>query len=342
MTHKVWIDYLRVIAIVAVIAIHVTTVFYKQYADIGPFNWWFANLLDSASRFSVPLFVMASGVVLLGRSIAPPEFLRKRAWRLLPPILFWNALYLVLGYFLWNPEHRSLLDILATTLRQGYSYGHLWYLTMFACLMLFAPFINLFVRGEAPGLRDFAWLAGLFLLFAAVHQAAVVVEEASGTEIAWYALFPLYLLYFIGGYVLDRFQDRIHCPASVLIAVIAGTIALGAVLNFGLYRYAGIEKDYLALYNVGPLVILCTFAVFQLLRQNAHRLNARPSISAWSDASFGIYLIHPLLIFVSMPLSAFFEDWLALFMVLDIAGVALVSFLLISLLRRLAWFRLIS
>ena len=66
---KHWIDYLRVIAIIAVITIHSTTSFYARFGEIGMLDWWLANLLNSASRFAIPLFVMISGALLLGRDI---------------------------------------------------------------------------------------------------------------------------------------------------------------------------------------------------------------------------------------------------------------------------------
>ncbi|WP_165855887.1 acyltransferase [Marinobacter sp. JSM 1782161] len=342
MQHKVWIDYLRVIAIVAVIAIHVSTVFYKQLGEISGFDWWFANLLDSASRFSVPLFVMASGAVLLGREISPGTFLQKRAWRLLPPLILWNLVYLVAGYFLWNPDQRSLLDMTLTMVRAGHAYGHLWYLTMFTCLMLFAPFVNQYLRGEAPRGVDLLWLAGLFVLFALMTQGAVLVRYVADSEIKWFAVFPLYLLYFVGGYALDRYDDRLRCPAAVLVGIVVATVLVGALGNWLLFRHTGLDEDFLVLSNRGLLVIACTFAIFRLLRQNAHRLKPRASISAWSDASFGIYLIHPLIIFATLPLSRYFDGMLALFMVLDVAAVALVSFLIVRLMRRFAWFRRVS
>ena len=101
---KHWIDYLRVIAIVAVITIHSTTFFYSKFIEIGQLNWWLANLLNSASRFAVPLFVMISGALLLGRNLTIVEFYKKRAIRLLPAIIVWNLFYagLHVGVDLYN------------------------------------------------------------------------------------------------------------------------------------------------------------------------------------------------------------------------------------------------
>ena len=94
---KHWIDYLRVIAIIAVITIHSTTPFYAKFNEIGMLGWWLANLLNSASRFAIPLFVMISGSLLLGREITIGEFYKKKAVRLLPALFVWNFFYLGLN-----------------------------------------------------------------------------------------------------------------------------------------------------------------------------------------------------------------------------------------------------
>ncbi len=52
---KEYIDYLRTMAITAVIVIHVTGLIYNQFGEISSTtSWWLANILNSASHFAVP------------------------------------------------------------------------------------------------------------------------------------------------------------------------------------------------------------------------------------------------------------------------------------------------
>ncbi len=51
-----WIDNLRGIACLMVVLIHTTTV-HHQSGSVTTFDWGIANLLNSASRVSVPLFL---------------------------------------------------------------------------------------------------------------------------------------------------------------------------------------------------------------------------------------------------------------------------------------------
>jgi surface polysaccharide O-acyltransferase-like enzyme len=46
-----WVDYLRVIATIAVIFLHVTANPVVQYGNIPPLYWWIVNIYDSLVRF---------------------------------------------------------------------------------------------------------------------------------------------------------------------------------------------------------------------------------------------------------------------------------------------------
>lgn len=60
-----WIDNLRGIACLMVVMIHTTTWYITNAQSVSPVNWDLANVLNSASRVSVPLFFMISGYLFL-------------------------------------------------------------------------------------------------------------------------------------------------------------------------------------------------------------------------------------------------------------------------------------
>ncbi len=60
-----WIDNLRGIACLMVVMIHTTTWYITNAASVSLVNWDIANVLNSASRVSVPLFFMISGYLFL-------------------------------------------------------------------------------------------------------------------------------------------------------------------------------------------------------------------------------------------------------------------------------------
>ena len=298
---KHWIDYLRVIAIVAVITIHTTTFFYSKFIEIGQLNWWLANLLNSASRFAVPLFVMISGALLLGRNLTIVEFYKKRAIRLLPAIIVWNLFYagLHVGVDLYNGiDIKNLTYHLLALFADGGAAVHLWYLSMFVCLMLFTPFINIFINGEKPDSANLRILLGLMFLFFFFNGISNVALEIWDVEIIWFKVFPWYIAYFIGGYYLDKYSNHIAIQSTLILFFLASLILIGTVLNYYFITSYKIFEDNLMMINTGPMVFLITVFIFLLVKRNSLVLKKNKFVYSIAESSFGMYLIHPVFLHI--------------------------------------------
>lgn len=59
-----WIDNSRIMAISAVVILHVAETILAPL-PVGTERWWIANFYDSFVRWSVPVYVMISGAQLL-------------------------------------------------------------------------------------------------------------------------------------------------------------------------------------------------------------------------------------------------------------------------------------
>ena len=139
---KIWIDYLRIIATVAVIVTHVSAGFLYE-TNLKFSNWWIGLFSAGSMRFCVPIFVMISGVLLLPEQYTLKAHLQKRFQRVLLPFIFWTMIYLSIDLLLpiLKGEQIIITDSLkhiASGLLFGVR-GHLWYIYMILGVYLFIP-----------------------------------------------------------------------------------------------------------------------------------------------------------------------------------------------------------
>lgn len=89
----VWMNNLRALATFSVIVLHVTFPILYNYGTININDWQVGNFFDSLVRFCVPVFLMLTGALLLGKPIEIASFFKKRFVRVLFPFLFWSSIY---------------------------------------------------------------------------------------------------------------------------------------------------------------------------------------------------------------------------------------------------------
>ena len=101
MKRLVYMDWLRVLATIAVVTIHVSAGYVSVLDANNASRWMAGNLFESISRASVPIFVMISGALLLKgtKDISVGEFLQKRASKVIIPFIAWSAIFYAYGAY---------------------------------------------------------------------------------------------------------------------------------------------------------------------------------------------------------------------------------------------------
>ena len=337
---KIYIDYLRAFACLAVVVIHVTGGYYG-HENVGNDVWWLANILGTAACFAVPVFIMISGCLLLGRDMRAEEFYKKRAARLLPPLLFWSALYLILNSLLKTGSFSTAFpEAFYKMLITGQAHYHLWFLSMFICLMLFYPLINDYVLGRKPTPREFAYLFAVLFLFYLVNQFCVAAHALWNVNIVWYKEFPWYFVYFILGYVIDRHAQSIKVNTLALAAFLGILVALSAGLKAMAMNKYGTASLNFVLIDSGVFIGLISVAVFSLFKVNEQAFTPNRSIVRIAEASLGIYLIHPLFLSMFNRIPGYYANGI-LYMPAAIVCVFAASYVSITVLRKNKYLRMV-
>ena len=162
-----FMDYVRVLACLMVIIVHSSENFYLCAPEGAPSGEmvdvvakimtekarFFVALYDGFSRMSVPLFMIASAYLLcpLKEEQTWGSFFRRRALRILPPMICFLVLYSVLP-LLWGgtTPQQALKDFLYIPLNFPGTGGHLWFMYPLLSLYLLIPILSPWLRKATP------------------------------------------------------------------------------------------------------------------------------------------------------------------------------------------------
>lgn len=273
------LDALRGLAALAVVCLHAAALTLGGAPPPDAVTWWAANLLDAAMRWCVPVFVMISGALLLGREEPPGVLLRRRLLRLLPLLVVWSVFYAGLQA-LTQPDW-SLADAMWSLLR-GTPYYHLWYLFMLPGLYLLTPILQRFLRATA--LRRQMWL--LFAALSCMLAAWWLPPAVSACLRA-----PAFLAAYVAGFLLHKACLQGDWPARLPLGIFGGLYlvsSLGIAWMAALPSLFGQSGLVVAYDYANPLVLLQACAVFSSgLRLRSHHWQKIGALS------LGIYLLHP-------------------------------------------------
>jgi len=298
--NKQWLDTLRAMAMLGVIIIHVSSPLVKMAYGKNMSYWWIGNVTDSAVRFAVPLFLMLSGATLFVKEYKLREFYKRRFLRVLVPFLFWMIVYWIYRWLMLLPKEqpKELQSILQWAINLFFKEGiskHFWYIYMIVFIYLFVPFMGKGLRKLSNNTILYL-LAGWVILTFILKSTPLNIYNWSGEYSSKLLAYFLYSGYLILGYYLSRLTvSSIKIRYFVLVAFLISIMA-AAVSTYYFSREA--HRLDLTLYGyLSVNTMVQSIAIFLLLKdieiKNKHLSVIQHTIS---DYSYGIYLVHILVI----------------------------------------------
>lgn len=316
-----WIDFLKSLAAFAVIILHVSVPVVYRFEEKE--IWWAGNFYNSLVRFSVPIFVMISGVLLLGKSEKLLDFLQKRFLRLLLPFALWSIIYLALKIDYSLPTN----EILSYAIKQlkGGTEFHLWYVYMIIGLYLFIPILNKWILNSTKKEIIYflsIWIFILLLQFPIFNKLFTRID---------FRYFSGYIGYLVLGYFLQHF---VNLKRSVGILLFLLGFLFTAITTYFLSETSGVLDarfyDFLSV-NVVVASIGIFIAFKDIIIKNEKIIKG---ISFISKYSYGIYLSHifVLIMFAKIGFSYdFFNYWIRIpFIAISCFALSLLLTFLIS------------
>ena len=337
---EVWLDFLRVTACFMVMVIHSTEPFYLggEGAQIltATDAFWVA-VFEGLCRCCVPLFLIASSYLQFPLHYSAGEFFRRRAVRILIPMALWTVVYALV----WGEPVENFKGLV---LNFNYAAGHLWFVYMLVGVYLIMPLLSPWA--EKVSARELEIYLGIWLittLFPFVREAAAggpapLIQAADGLPAA--AQFPLWgeaswnaygTFYYISGFIgyllvglyLKKFLVRNRWLRWTgwslflmgFVAIVRGLLnrfsATGEVFPLSGDLAVAVAWETPITFCSLPVVLTSVglVLVFMQVRQYGESPFYRHIILPLSQAGYGMYLIHML---VLAQFSALFRNWLGL------------------------------
>ena len=275
-----WIDNLRGIACLMVVMIHTTTWYITNPGSISMPNWEWANVLNSASRVSVPLFFMISGYLFFGeRSAQPRHFLRIGLC-----LVFYSVLALL---YIWLFTSINL-ELALRYLFQKPVFYHLWFFFAIVVIYLVSPLIQ--VRQVKPMM-----LLVLMAVTGIIANPNTVSQKIGGVEWLPVNLYIngdtfYYVLYGVLGRAIGTLETQRRRLTWLCAALFAGAVL---VISRGTHHELlarGNFADTWYLY-CGPMVFIAAASLLVVVK-NTLDTRPVPGLSLISRHSLAIYGFH--------------------------------------------------
>lgn len=297
--HIYYFDLLRIGALFLVVMLHVAGGALLSGGGSWRYGWGIANAFDSLCRCAVPLYVMISGALFLGRDLSIKQLFTTYVVRIVRTFIIWSVFYGIVGLLdrIGRHEPFSTWIFVCDCLAGHY---HLWFLFMIAGLYLIVPFLRKIAQNNH--------LLSLFLVMGFV--SAILIPQSLALVAlfspAWGTLlteivgkmhvhfFLGYSEYFMFGYWLHKrhLSDNFVCSCGVL--GILGIVVTCLLVAFETKSRGGFYGTYYAESNLN--VFFPAAAVFVICKRILTKLKGDSRfghfIAGLAQYSFGAYLIH--------------------------------------------------
>lgn len=323
-----WIDNLRALACMMVVLIHTTTYYVTSGPAAGAWTWEMANLLNSASRVSVPLFFMISGYLFFGERSAE----KKHFTRIGLCLLFYSALGLLyIAALTQIGAWASLKGIL-----QRPVFYHLWFFYAIIVIYLLSPLISV---KPASG-RYLALVVLLLAIAANPNTSRLTVDGVRLLPVNLYVYGDTfyYLLYALMGRAIGMLDTRYRGVSWAAAGVFVACVILIALGTRQQLRLNGGFADTYYIY-CGPLVFLAAVALLVWCKNCLSR--PLSPLALLSRHSLAIYGFHAFIIHFMRTRSLEVSAWPMLDIVWIFCCALLLSLLLSMGLQRLDRRRLV-
>ncbi|PMD68146.1 acyltransferase [Companilactobacillus nuruki] len=299
-----YLDFIRVIAILLVIFIHVSAI--DTMKNVGTGQWQVIKISNYLAHISVPIFFMISGSLLLSskKTTSLKYTWKQRIPRVVIPFVLWSIISpIVVGIYAHSLSTKNVLNVVKTILYQPTS-PTLWFMYPLIGIYILSPAIKTFVQNATTEML--IYVTGIWLITCSLLPSIAVMLPKSWNHILELSPIANFFLvggftgYFILGYLLTRLKvEKINNWILFLIFLISGLF--GNFISEIVPKVFDPNNGYYVTSIFIPIMSIAAFILLQKLGSSIKNTLIVKTFEFLSPLVFGIYLIHNLLILYVEP-----------------------------------------
>lgn len=323
--HKVYIDFLKIIAIYMVLFNHTGTsgfVFFTvaRTSTLYPFYLFNAILI----KIAVPLFFMASGALLLGKEESYRDLLKKRFFKYAIVLVVFSIIMYLYDCLRDYPREMSV-EFFVTNLYTSELSAAYWYLYAYLAYILMLPILRKLARAMTD--KEYMWMFLLYGLIQSLTILEYLIWKGTASHNRHFSFFITtnYVFYPLMGYYIDqRMKNEQFQWKKLLILIITSVVSVIICCFMTQYHCTLIDewKESSCQTFFSTLIFLPAITVFYAVKMwfINHSLSDRTCsiIKAAGGTTFGIYLAEficrqetkPVFIWVEPYLHTFPACWI--------------------------------
>lgn len=285
----IYFDFIRIISHFALVLRHM--VFIDINDSYG--GWLVSNFYRSITPWIIPLLLMLSGAIFLdtNRNITTKSLYLKNIKRLLVYFFVWSLIYTFLRY---DFKEEFTIDNLIKFYLNGYF--HLWYIPYAIAMYMLTPLLRKVSDNKSKCIYICVILTFYCFLYYPIRNC--FIEFPVFLEGGNFGFISFYLLMFFIGNLLNKYELSKKWRIFFYISGILSTFMIYFGTHF-LTIFSGEINEILQSCD-SPFSMIQGIALFIFIKEKCKSVVINDIkynvLSFFSKASFGVYMIHPLII----------------------------------------------
>ena len=323
-TRNINLDLIKVLACIGVVLLHTTMPGFKETG-----SWNLLVYLYYLGTYSIPLFFMVNGYLLLGkREITYPYILQKVKWILITVSSWTFIVWFFKRDFTTNP----IKKIVGSLLQKGYFF-QFWFFGALILIYLCLPILRKFLNSK----RSFLYILSSLLTIGLIFELANIILQMplQSYVIQTFRLWTWLFYYILGGLVAQFDKDIIKNAfkrwmkiVSILLVLISPIILffIAKTIYHNLFAEYFYDILFVKIVSLGFFLTVLTLSLEE---------NKSKWIVYLSNQTMGVFIVHTYIMKVIEKLLGFsYTGAYLLFPVFTLC----VSLIVVSLLMKIPYF----